>query len=65
MPTIDVEMARSLRGGLLEIMKENFARSVAETLRRRDIIGDTEQHVDNVKTAFSSWDNCMKAAYCK
>lgn len=65
MPTIDVEMARSLRGGMWQMMKDNFARSLTESLNRRDIISDTSNSVNNVKHTFSSWDNCMQANYCK
>lgn len=26
---------------------------------------DTQNKITDVKTAFSSWDNCMKASFCK
>ena len=34
-------------------------------LERRGIVADAQNQVNDVKTAFSSWDNCMQAAYCK
>jgi hypothetical protein len=49
MPHIREAMAGSLRRGVLEI------------LQRRDIASSAA----DVKNSFSSWDNCMNAAYCK
>ncbi|ELR10321.1 hypothetical protein VC83_07952 [Pseudogymnoascus destructans] len=49
MPTIDVAMARSVPQEMLL------------GLQRRDL----QASANNVKTSFSSWDNCMKATYCK
>ncbi|KAK3337234.1 hypothetical protein B0T19DRAFT_396877 [Cercophora scortea] len=57
MPAIDVAMQRSLKEGFLELL----AASLRPALERRDIQGQ----ITDVKTAFSSWDNCMKATYCK
>ncbi|KAK3695114.1 hypothetical protein B0T22DRAFT_93866 [Podospora appendiculata] len=57
MPAIDVAMQRSLKDGFLELL----AASLRPGLERRDIQGQ----ITDVKTAFSSWDNCMKATYCK
>ena len=41
-------MARSLRGGSWQIVKDTFARSVAVSLKQRDIISDAEGKVDDV-----------------
>ncbi|OBT58270.1 hypothetical protein VE04_01558 [Pseudogymnoascus sp. 24MN13] len=49
MPTIDVAMARSV------------SREMLLGLQNRDLADSA----NNVKTSFSSWDNCMKATYCK
>ena len=57
MPSVDVAMARSLRGGVWG----SISSSLASSLAPRDIVGQ----VNDVKTAFSSWDNCMQATYCK
>lgn len=61
MPSIDVAMVRSLRGGVTGIL----ARSLEQAFVRRSIISDAESNITDVKTAFSSWDNCMAAVYCK
>ncbi|KAJ6446204.1 hypothetical protein O9K51_00975 [Purpureocillium lavendulum] len=58
-------MARSLRGGIVDQLRDFFARAVVAELSRRDIITDAQGKVTDVKTAFSSWDNCMKASFCK
>lgn len=57
MPAVDVAMERSLRRGFLDFL----VASVRPALERRDIQGQ----ISDVKTAFSSWDNCMQVAYCK
>lgn len=65
MATIDVAMARSLRPGAWETVTDIIARSLVAHAQKRDLVGDTQQKVTDVKTAFSSWDNCMKASFCK
>ncbi|KAK4034162.1 hypothetical protein C8A01DRAFT_39376 [Parachaetomium inaequale] len=57
MPAVDVAMERSLRRGFLDL----FVASLRPALARRDVAGQ----ISDVKTAFSSWDNCMLANYCK
>lgn len=57
MPAVDVAMQRSLRGGFIDLL----AASLRPVLQRRDI----QQQVTDVRTAFSSWDNCMQVNYCK
>ncbi|PSR97513.1 hypothetical protein BD289DRAFT_90811 [Coniella lustricola] len=61
MPSIDVAMARSLRGGLNEVL----ARSLRHAFVERDVVTDAEDNITDVTTAFSSWSNCMEAVYCK
>lgn len=65
MPLVDVAMARSLRPAAWELIRDAVARSVAESLTKRDILTDAQDKITDAKTAFSSWDNCMKAAFCK
>ncbi|SPO00878.1 uncharacterized protein DNG_03626 [Cephalotrichum gorgonifer] len=61
MPTIDVAMARSLRGGVWGSIAEGLQSSIAP----RDVVGDIKNKASDAKLAFSSWDNCMQATYCK
>lgn len=56
MPPIDVAMAQSLQHH--KRMLDVLTAAVYPVLYRRTSISD-------VKTAFSSWDNCMNATYCK
>ncbi|KAI9171248.1 hypothetical protein HJFPF1_00729 [Paramyrothecium foliicola] len=65
MPSIDVEMVRSLRGGVWEILSDSIARGLAADMSKRNIIDDTRTKVNDFKTAISSWDNCMAANFCK
>ena len=48
-----------------EALLNLVARSVAAGFMKRDAISDAKGQVMDVKTAFSSWDNCMQAVYCK
>ncbi|KAJ4297239.1 hypothetical protein N0V88_004157 [Collariella sp. IMI 366227] len=57
MPAVDVAMERSLRRGFLDLLVASLRPAVG----RRDIQGQ----ISDVKTAFSSWDNCMQVNYCK
>lgn len=57
MPSVNVAMERSLRGGFLDLL----AASVRPALGRRDL----QEQITDVRTAFSSWDNCMQANFCK
>lgn len=54
-------MARSLRGGVWG----SIARAVKPALEARSVTSDAQSEFSDVKTAFSSWDNCMAAVYCK
>lgn len=46
-------------------MSGSLARSVASNLAERDVIGSAQEKVTDIKTALSSWDNCMAASFCK
>lgn len=61
MPSIDVAMVRSVRGGVVDIL----ARSVQAGLAPRGVISEAQGQLSDIKLAFSSWDNCMQATYCK
>ncbi|OAA61170.1 hypothetical protein SPI_05194 [Niveomyces insectorum RCEF 264] len=63
MPSVDIAMAHSLgrRRGALDVL----AAALEPVLTRRDAITNVEGKITDVKTAFSSWDNCMKATFCK
>ena len=53
---------RTFREGLLDLI----ARSVAAGLvKRQSAVDDVQDGVRDAKTAFSSWDNCMQASFCK
>ncbi len=68
MPSIDVAMARSVtnvESGVWERLTHSLARSVVADLSRRSVIGDSVDKVTDVAKAFSSWDNCMAASFCK
>ena len=65
MPSVDVAMVRSLRGGLWESVVDSVARSLAAEVVRRDIVADADNKVSEIKQAFSSWDGCMAHVYCK
>ncbi|UKZ77479.1 hypothetical protein TrVFT333_005201 [Trichoderma virens FT-333] len=65
MPSVDVAMVRSLRGGLWETVVDTVARSLAAQVVKRDIVADGENKVSEIKQAFSSWDACMAHVYCK
>ncbi len=65
MSPVDEAMARSLHDGPWDRLRESVARSVYAHLVRRDVIEDTQDKVNDIKTALSSWDNCMAANFCK
>ncbi|KAH7376059.1 hypothetical protein B0T11DRAFT_16335 [Plectosphaerella cucumerina] len=57
MPSVDVAMARSLRGGIWG----SIAAGLAKNIESRQIT----ETVSEVGEAFSSWDNCMARSFCK
>jgi hypothetical protein len=67
MAHVSASMARSLgeERSFKEALLDLLARSLVAGLGRRDTIGDIQGSVTDVRTAFSSWDNCMKATFCK
>ncbi|KAK8056797.1 Fibroin-3 related protein [Apiospora rasikravindrae] len=67
MPHIGSVMERSLvpEQSVGEALMSLAARSVAAGFMKRDIIGDAKGQAMDVQKAFSSWDNCMQAVYCK
>ena len=62
MPSIDVAMIQSVatRRTLLDVL----ATAVGPVLYGRGVSG-VEGKITDVKTAFSSWNNCMNADFCK
>lgn len=65
MPSVNVAMERSLRRGVVDGLMDLLSASLRPALKRRDAITDAQGQISDVKTAFSSWDNCMQAVYCK
>jgi hypothetical protein len=59
MPSVNAAMERSLREGAVDLL----AASLRPLLDRR--AGSITNSATDVKTAFSSWDNCMNFTYCK
>jgi hypothetical protein len=66
MPHIGAVMERSLQGemGFREAFVGLVARSVTAALEKRQI-GGISNSITDATTAFSSWDNCMAANFCK
>ena len=66
MPSIDAAMARSLQAGVWETTTNALKRSLSDSLvARQNVVEDTQNKVEDVTTALSSWDNCMQASFCK
>ncbi|KJZ73675.1 hypothetical protein HIM_07008 [Hirsutella minnesotensis 3608] len=65
MPSLDVAMARSLGETSLEQLRSALARRIAAGIDKRDVLTGAADTLFDAKTAFSSWDNCMKVNYCK
>lgn len=62
MPSVDVAMRRSLGRGFLDL----FVASMRPVLQKREgTITRVANEAADVKLAFSSWDNCMQANFCK
>ncbi|KDN61798.1 hypothetical protein CSUB01_00343 [Colletotrichum sublineola] len=64
MPSIDVAMARSVRGGVWGSVVSSLAANI-ESRGITDTVNNAGAQINDVRTAFSSWDNCMAATYCK
>lgn len=65
MPSVNVAMEKSLRRSVVERFADLLSASVRPALEGRDAITDAQGQISGVKNAFSSWDNCMQAVYCK
>ncbi|KAK7226441.1 hypothetical protein V2G26_014444 [Clonostachys chloroleuca] len=65
MPSIDLAMARSLEPSAWEKVSHSLARSVVSQMESRNIIDSVSNKVTDIRTALSSWDNCMNANFCK
>ena len=66
MPHVGVLMERSLQEQSLKDAFVNLlARSVVAAVDKRQSVSSIQGSVEDAATAFSSWDNCMQAAFCK
>ncbi|KAI0898383.1 hypothetical protein F4806DRAFT_494042 [Annulohypoxylon nitens] len=66
MPHIGVLMERSLQERSFKDAFVNLlARSAVAAIGKRQTIDNIKGDITDAKTAFSSWDNCMKATFCK
>ncbi|KAI1143483.1 hypothetical protein F5Y05DRAFT_154928 [Hypoxylon sp. FL0543] len=66
MPHIGVAMERSLQDrNLKDAFTNLLARSAVAALGKRQAVDQIKGDITDAKTAFSSWDNCMKASFCK
>jgi hypothetical protein len=65
MPSVNVAMERSLRRSVMERFTDLLTASIRPAIGGRDAITDAQGKINDAKTAFSSWDNCMQAVYCK
>ncbi|KAL7629288.1 hypothetical protein AAE478_000808 [Parahypoxylon ruwenzoriense] len=66
MPHIGAVMERSLQErSLRDAFMDLLARSAVAALGKRQSIGDMPGGISDARTAFSSWDNCMQASFCK
>lgn len=61
MPAVDVAMQRSLRGGFVDLL----IASLRPAITKRMDVATVQGQINDAKTAFSSWDNCMQASFCK
>ncbi|KAI1433012.1 hypothetical protein GGR50DRAFT_705919 [Xylaria sp. CBS 124048] len=67
MPHIGVVMERSLqdRSSWGDAFVKLLSRSAVAALGQRHSIRDISGDISDATTAFSSWDNCFQAAFCK
>ncbi|KAI8635165.1 hypothetical protein F5Y19DRAFT_2313 [Xylariaceae sp. FL1651] len=66
MPHIGFVMERSLQDhSLKDAFVKLLARSAVAALGKRQSLDNISGGIQDAATAFSSWDNCMQAAFCK
>ncbi|KAI1383256.1 uncharacterized protein F4822DRAFT_70615 [Hypoxylon trugodes] len=66
MPHVGVLMERSLQDrSLKDAFIQLVARSAVAAVGKRQSIDGVKNGIQDAKTAFSSWDNCMQASFCK
>jgi len=66
MPHIGIAMERSLQhGSWKDAAVKLLARSAVAALDKRQSASDISSQINDAATAFSSWDNCMQANFCK
>jgi len=65
MPSVNIAMERSLQPSVADRFIALLSASLEPVVGRRDVVADAQNQISDVKTAFSSWDNCMNAVYCK
>ncbi|KAI1455666.1 hypothetical protein F4805DRAFT_262226 [Annulohypoxylon moriforme] len=66
MPHIGVLMERSLQERSFKDAFVNLlARSAIAAIDKRQTVSSITGDIKDAKTAFSSWDNCMQASFCK
>ncbi|KAI1501706.1 hypothetical protein F5X99DRAFT_428165 [Biscogniauxia marginata] len=66
MPHIGVLMERSLQDrSFKDAFVQLVERSTVAAIGKRQSISGISDSISDAKTAFSSWDNCMKASFCK
>ncbi|KAI0392384.1 hypothetical protein F5Y17DRAFT_360911 [Xylariaceae sp. FL0594] len=66
MPHVGIAMERSLQhGSWKDAVVRLLARSASAALDKRQSTSDFPTQINDAATAFSSWDNCMKADFCK
>ncbi|KAI2467764.1 hypothetical protein F4781DRAFT_301523 [Annulohypoxylon bovei var. microspora] len=66
MPHIGVLMERSLQErSFKDAFISLLARSAVAAIEKRQSVDSIKGDITDAKTAFSSWDNCMQASFCK
>ncbi|OTB08792.1 hypothetical protein M426DRAFT_7512 [Hypoxylon sp. CI-4A] len=66
MPHIGALMERSLQErSFRDAFADLLARSAIAALGKRQSVSSISDDIHDAKTAFSSWDNCMQASFCK
>jgi hypothetical protein len=66
MPHIGIAMERSFQhSSWKDAAAKLVARSAVAALDKRQSASDISGQINDAATAFSSWDNCMHANFCK